>query len=101
MLFCDGRWPDFVNNLRPDYVGATGIAEPRYLKAVTGKDLSFEDGIGIGRKIWNLINRENTPEDICRILQKQEVDLPIEELLIQDVYHFLNVLVSERLIITC
>ena len=54
MLFCDGRWPDFVNNLRPDYVGATGIAEPRYLKAVTGKDLSFADGIEVGRKIWNL-----------------------------------------------
>jgi aldehyde:ferredoxin oxidoreductase len=54
MLFCDSRWPDFINIHRPDYVGATGIAEPRYVKAVTGKDLTFEDGINLGRKIWNL-----------------------------------------------
>jgi aldehyde:ferredoxin oxidoreductase len=54
MLFCDTRWPDFVNIHRPDYIGATGIAEPRYVKAVTGKDFSFEDGINLGRKIWNL-----------------------------------------------
>jgi aldehyde:ferredoxin oxidoreductase len=54
MLFCDVRWPDFVNIHRPDSVGATGIVEPRYLKAVTGKDLTFEDGIALGRKIWNL-----------------------------------------------
>jgi aldehyde:ferredoxin oxidoreductase len=54
MLFCDARWPDFVNIHRPDYVGATGIAEPRYVKAVTGEDISFEDGIELGRRIWNL-----------------------------------------------
>jgi aldehyde:ferredoxin oxidoreductase len=54
MLFCDCRWPDFVNIHRPDGVGATGIAEPRYVKAVTGQDISFEDGITLGRKIWNL-----------------------------------------------
>jgi aldehyde:ferredoxin oxidoreductase len=54
MLFCDARWPDFVNIHRPDYIGATGIAEPRYMKAVTGRDFSFEDGIDLGRKIWNL-----------------------------------------------
>jgi aldehyde:ferredoxin oxidoreductase len=54
MLFCDARWPDFVNIHRPDKIGSTGIAEPKYIKAVTGKDLSFEDGIKLGRKIWNL-----------------------------------------------
>jgi aldehyde:ferredoxin oxidoreductase len=54
MLFCDARWPDFVNIHRPDAIGSTGIAEPKYIKAVTGKDLSFEDGIELGRKIWNL-----------------------------------------------
>ena len=54
MLFCDARWPDFVNIHRPDRIGSTGIAEPRYIKAVTGKDFSFGDGINIGRKIWNL-----------------------------------------------
>jgi aldehyde:ferredoxin oxidoreductase len=54
MLFCDARWPDFVNVHRSDRIGATGIVEPQYVKAVTGKDLSFEDGILLGRKIWNL-----------------------------------------------
>lgn len=54
MLFCDSRWPDFVNIHRPDKIGATGIVEPKYIKAVTGKDFSFLDGIKLGRKIWNL-----------------------------------------------
>jgi aldehyde:ferredoxin oxidoreductase len=54
MLFCDSRWPDFVNNNKADNIGSTGIAEPKYMKAVTGKDFSFEDGINLGRKIWNL-----------------------------------------------
>ena len=54
MLFCDSRWPDFLNIHRPDNIGSTGIAEPKYVKAVTGKDFSFLDGIDLGRKIWNL-----------------------------------------------
>jgi aldehyde:ferredoxin oxidoreductase len=54
MLFCNNRWPDFLNANSPDQLGATGVAEPRYVKAVTGEDISFEDGIDIGRKIWNL-----------------------------------------------
>ncbi len=54
MLFCNNRWPDFVNIHRPDKIGSTGIAEPKYIKAVTGKDLSFEDGMELGCKIWNL-----------------------------------------------
>jgi len=54
MLFCDSRWPDFMNIHRPDKIGATGIAEPKYIEAVTGKDFSFLDGIEMGRKIWNL-----------------------------------------------
>jgi len=54
MLFCDSRWPDFVNTQRPDNIGSTGIAESKYVKAVTGKEFSFRDGIDLGRKIWNL-----------------------------------------------
>jgi aldehyde:ferredoxin oxidoreductase len=54
MLFCDSRWPDFVNIHRPDKIGSTGFAEPKYIKAVTGKNFSFLDGINLGRKIWNL-----------------------------------------------
>jgi len=56
MLFCDVRWPDFLNMHQPDKIGSTGIAEPKYLKAVTGKDFSFLDGINLGKKIWNLDN---------------------------------------------
>jgi aldehyde:ferredoxin oxidoreductase len=54
MLFCDVRWPDFVNLYAPGKIGSTGIAEPKYLKAVTGRDFSFLEGINLGRKIWNL-----------------------------------------------
>ncbi|NDJ74863.1 MAG: aldehyde:ferredoxin oxidoreductase [Chloroflexi bacterium] len=54
MLFCNNRWPDFLNANSPDQLGATGIAEPAYVKAVTGQDISFEDGVYLGRKIWNL-----------------------------------------------
>jgi len=53
-LFCDFRWPDFLNLYAPDKIGSTGIAEPKYLKAVTGRNMSFLDGINLGRKIWNL-----------------------------------------------
>ena len=54
MLFCNNRWPDFLNVYSSDGAGATGMVEPEYTKAVTGRDLSFEDGIELGRKIWNL-----------------------------------------------
>ncbi len=53
-LFCDWRWADFVNFQAPDKVGSTGIAEPKFLNAVTGKNLTFLDSIELGRKIWNL-----------------------------------------------
>ena len=53
-LFCDWRWPDFINLYGPDNTGSTGEAEPKFLKAVTGKDFSFLDGIELGRRIWNL-----------------------------------------------
>jgi aldehyde:ferredoxin oxidoreductase len=53
-LFCDYRWPDFLNLHAPGKIGSTGEAEPRFLNAVTGRNLSFLDGIELGRKIWNL-----------------------------------------------
>lgn len=53
-LFCDLRWPDFINSYGPGKVGSTGDAEPRFFNAVTGKDFSFLDGINLGREIWNL-----------------------------------------------
>ena len=55
-LFCDFRWPDFLNLYAPGKIGSTGEAEPKFLKAVTGNKMSFLDGINLGRKIWNLDN---------------------------------------------
>lgn len=52
--FCDWGWADFLNAYGPDYVGATGEGEPKFFNAVTGKNQSFEEGIEVGRKIWNL-----------------------------------------------
>ena len=55
-LFCDQRWPDFLNTKIPGYKGLTGEGEPRFYNAVTGKGLNFLDGMEKGRKIWNLDN---------------------------------------------
>lgn len=52
--YCDWAWADFLNAYRPDFVGATGEGEPKFFNAVTGKNQSFEEGIEVGRKIWNL-----------------------------------------------
>ncbi len=54
ILFCDNRWPGFINPYAPDMIGSTGEAEPTSFNAVTGNALTFEDGIELGRKIWNL-----------------------------------------------
>ena len=51
---CDFRWPDFINMYVPDGSGATGLAEPRFFRDVTGKSLSYLDGINLGKRIWNL-----------------------------------------------
>ena len=55
--YCDwGPWPNFVNlnATAGDYWGTSPEAEPAFLNAVTGKNMSFADGMEIGRKIWNL-----------------------------------------------
>ncbi len=56
LLFCDFRWPDFLNVRRDDKVGSTGEAEPRFVKVVTGNDLTFLQGMEKGKMIWNLDN---------------------------------------------
>jgi aldehyde:ferredoxin oxidoreductase len=52
--FCDWGWADFLNAYAEGYVGPTGEGEPKFFNTVTGNDQSFEDGIEVGRKIWNL-----------------------------------------------
>ncbi len=53
-LYCDWRWPDFINLYASENVGSTGEAEPAFYHAVTGKNFTFLDGIELGRKIWNI-----------------------------------------------
>jgi len=56
VLYCDQRWPDFINTNVPGYKGLTGEGEPRFFNAVTGMDLTFGAGMELGRRIWNLDN---------------------------------------------
>ncbi len=55
-LFCDYLFADFYNPSSADKKGMTGEGEPRFFNAVTGKNLSFVEGMELGRKIWNLDN---------------------------------------------
>lgn len=54
LAFCDWAWPDFMNTSTPELLGSTPEAEPKFYNAVTGQNITFEDGMEIGRKIWNL-----------------------------------------------
>jgi aldehyde:ferredoxin oxidoreductase len=56
VLFCDYLFPDIMNAASPTKRGLTGVAEPKFLSAVTGASLSFVDGIELGRKIFTLDN---------------------------------------------
>ena len=55
-LYCDFRWSDFINTRTEDRRGISGDGEPKFLNAVTGKNITFLDGMNIGQKIWNLDN---------------------------------------------
>ncbi len=53
--YCDQS--DFIPSFMPSRrakIGLTPDAEPRFFNAVTGQNLSFADGVELGRKIWNL-----------------------------------------------
>jgi len=52
--FCDNIWPILYDKHNVDYSGFTPESEPKFYNAVTGKDISFADGMEAGRKIWNL-----------------------------------------------
>jgi len=54
ILYCDWAWADFINPYGPDFEGMTPDGEPKFLNAATGGNLTFEQGMNIGRKIWNL-----------------------------------------------
>jgi len=52
--YCDWGYSQLFNQSHPEGKGHTPEAEPRFLKAVTGRNHSFDDGIEIGRRTWNL-----------------------------------------------
>lgn len=52
--YCDWGYADFVNRYGPEMRGLTPEGEPKFLNAVTGNNLTFADGMELGRKIWNL-----------------------------------------------
>ena len=56
-LYCDMQYPDFFNWAAKGYKGITADAdcgEQAFFNAVTGKSMTFADGIQLGKKIWNL-----------------------------------------------
>ena len=55
ILLCDWGFGNFYNPATADGKGATPEAEPVFINAVTGKNVSFTDGIETGRKAWNLM----------------------------------------------
>jgi aldehyde:ferredoxin oxidoreductase len=53
-MYCDWAMADFLSPYREGYSGLTPEYEPKFYNAVTGKNMTFEDGMDLGRKIWNL-----------------------------------------------
>jgi aldehyde:ferredoxin oxidoreductase len=47
-------WPLFFTPNASDKSGATPEGEPRFFNAVTGRKITFVEGVETGRKIWNL-----------------------------------------------
>lgn len=55
-LYCDNRFADWFSPITKDHGGFTPEGEPLFWNAVTGDSVTFEDGMEIGRRIWNLDN---------------------------------------------
>jgi aldehyde:ferredoxin oxidoreductase len=52
--FCDWGYAQLFSAAHPKGYGHTPEAEPRFLNAITGRNHTFEDGLEIGRRAWNL-----------------------------------------------
>jgi len=52
--FCDYFHPDVFNEQTEDGKGISPEMEERFYAAVTGENLSWEESLEIGRRIWNL-----------------------------------------------
>lgn len=54
ILYCDWAYADLYNVYGENGRGASPEAEPKFYNAVTGENITFEEGMEIGRRIWNL-----------------------------------------------
>ncbi|MEJ2111302.1 MAG: aldehyde ferredoxin oxidoreductase N-terminal domain-containing protein, partial [Acidobacteriota bacterium] len=70
MLFCDWVFGNAFSARTETGHGATPEAEPVLINAVTGKDLTFEEGIETGRKTWNVIRAIFTIQGKNREVEK-------------------------------
>jgi aldehyde:ferredoxin oxidoreductase len=52
--FCDWGYAKLFSAAHPKGYGHTPEAEPKYLNAITGRNHTFQDGLEIGRRAWNL-----------------------------------------------
>ncbi len=52
--FCDWGYSQLFSQSHPEGKGHTPEAEPRFLNAITGRNHTFQDGMEIGRRSWNL-----------------------------------------------
>lgn len=86
MGMCDWAWPNLVNlvNFTPDdYAGASPEFELRFFKAVTGKDITYEESLDYGRKmlmldraIWVEQGREREDEQYAEYIYEVPVSTP-------------------------
>jgi aldehyde:ferredoxin oxidoreductase len=53
-MFCDWNSPLWWDTSKPDQRGNSPEFETRFLNAITGKSLTYEQGLEIGQKTWNL-----------------------------------------------
>jgi aldehyde:ferredoxin oxidoreductase len=51
--FCDQAFPSWLNTNGEDQMGASPELEVKFFEAVTGSGMTYEDGLELGRKIWN------------------------------------------------
>ena len=53
-MFCDWNSPLWWDTSKPNQRGNSPEFETRFLNAITGKNLTYEQGLEIGQKTWNL-----------------------------------------------
>lgn len=82
---CDWVWPYLVQYANPegDTTGATPSFEPRMYKAVTGKDITMEQSLELGKKIfafdraiWYLQGRHRDQETFAEFVYSLPTDTP-------------------------